>query len=378
MRMSLTCAALLALSARTALAQVSPPPEAPAAPQVEDRAGGYCDFVRGVGDAEAALELAPELFVGFGAVNAGEAEGGAGAAPLGEPKLRVTAGVGYDFVGLYRGRTLRKRAEAECRRQRALSMLEAATRQGSGLGEEAALEARARVLQDALPRAEELVNGLRNDLREGRTTLEELNAVQVRLDNLRALATSTALARERLAARPRVPEGQRLDMLLEELRVADDQVEDAAGGLRRAQAWELSLRGGYDELVDVDQDVPLFGQLTLSYNLGHLWQGSANARAREGRQRALREDVTGASQRVSELVAELRALQRSEEGRLREVSTLVTDLEGQLREVEALQTREVRRFRDYLLLELTRLRAEQAYLSAHVQSLGTFLGAKAP
>ncbi len=369
MRMTLAFGALLSLAGQSALAQP--------APQVEDRAGGYCDYVRGVGDAEAALELAPELFAGFGAVNAGEA-GGDGAVPLDKPRLRVTAGLGYDFVGLYRGRTLRQRAEAECRRQRALSALQAAVRQGTGLGEETALDARARILADALPRAEELVGAVRAELREGRSTLEELNAVQVRLDHLRALATETALARERLASQPRFPAGQRLDTLLEDLRAADDQVEAHAGSLRRARAWRLSLRGGYDEVLDVEQDLPLFGQLTLAYNLGHLWQGSANERAREGRRRAALEEVDGTPQRVAELVSGLRAVQRTEEARLREVSALVTDLEGQLREVEALQTREVRRFRAYLQLELTRLRAEQAYLSAHVESLNTFLGARTP
>ncbi|MFP2926155.1 hypothetical protein ACLESO_13225 [Pyxidicoccus sp. 3LG] len=42
--------------------------------------------------------------------------------------------------------------------------------------------------------------------------------MQVRLDNLRALATSTALARERLAARPRVAEASGLETLLGDLR----------------------------------------------------------------------------------------------------------------------------------------------------------------
>ncbi|MCY1023826.1 hypothetical protein [Pyxidicoccus sp. MSG2] len=374
--MMLTGGALLALAARTALAQSAPPAEA--APRLEDRAGGYCDFVRGVADAEAALELAPDVYASIGVVNAGEASGGTSDSALGKPKPRVTAGLSYDFVGLYRGNALRKRAEAECRRQRAMAMLEAAVHQGSGLGEDAALAARGRVLDEALPRAEELVTALRNDLREGRSTLEELNAVQVRLDTLRALATNTALARERLAGRPRVAEGQRLETLLEEMRTADDAVESYSGGLRRAEAWQLSLRGGYDEVFDVEQTTPFSGQLMLTYNLGHLWQGSANARAREGRRRSTIEDVSGVSQRVGELMAELRAVQRTEEGRLREVSTLVTDLEGQLREVESLQTREIRRFRDYLLLELTRLRAEQAYLRAHVESLATFVGAGTP
>ena len=53
------------------------------------------------------------------------------------------------------------------------------------------------------------------------------------------------------------------------------------------------------------------------------------------------------------------------------------DLEAQLQSMEALQTREIRRFRGYVMLELTRLRAEQAYLRAHVESLQTFLGARA-
>lgn len=376
MRKTLTCGVLVLLAARTPAAHAEQPTE-PATPDasVEQRAAGYCDWVQGLGDAEAALELAPEVFGSFGVVNTGEAEGGV---PLGKPKLRVTAGLSYDFVGLYRGHKIHRRAAAECRRHQALSSLQAAVRQGMGLGEDSALEARARVLQDALPRAEELVNALRTDLRDGRATLEELNAMQVRLDNLRSLSTDTALARERLASRPEFPRGQRLEPLLEELRAADDAVEVATGSLRRAKAWELSVRGGYDEVFDVEQEVPLFGQVMLTYDLGHLWQGKANARARDGRRRSTANDVDGVHQKISELLVELRSRHRTEEARLREVSALVSDLEGQLREVEALQTREIRRFRDYLLLELARLRAEQAYLTAHVEALTSFLGTTHP
>lgn len=379
MRMTVTCGALLSLAARLALAQPAPPPEGElTSPSSDDRAAGYCDFVRGVGSAEAALELAPEVFGAFGVVNAGEASGGAGTTPLGEPTPRVTAGLMYDFVGLYRGRAIHKRAEADCRRQRAMAVLESAIRQGSGLGEQAALEARARVLEEALPQAEALLTSLRNDMKQGQVTLEELNAVQVRLDGLRQLATTTQVARARLAARPAVQQGQRLESVLNELRAADDQLESYNGALRRSRAWRINVRGGYDRLIDVDQDLPLFGQLTLSYNLGHLWQGAANARAREGRRRATLDDVAGVPQRVNELLTELRAVHRTEEGRLSEVSTLVSDLETQLQSMDTLQTREIRRFRGYLMMELTRLRAEQAYLRAHVESLQSFLGAGAP
>jgi hypothetical protein len=130
--------------------------------------------------------------------------------------------------------------------------------------------------------------------------------------------------------------------------------------------------------VNVRQDVPLFGMLTLSYNLGNLWQPAANTRARDGRRRALEEDVEGVSQEVSRLLGELRAAHRSEETRLREVSVLVSDLEGQLRDIQTMETAKVRRYRDYVLLELARLRAEQAWLKTHVAELGRFLGEERP
>ncbi|MFY0522361.1 hypothetical protein ACN28I_03805 [Archangium gephyra] len=345
-------------------------------PEGEARDPGYCAFVRGVGDAEAAMWLAPEVFASVGVVNAGEA-GGGGGVPLGGPTPRLTAGVDYDFVGLYRGLSIRRRAEAECERYRALSALQAAAKRGADVGAEAALAARAQVLEAALPEAGQLLASLREDVKEGRATVEELNALQLRLDGLRALAYETAKERERLAALPR-PAERPLSTWLKDFRAADDRVEAESASLRSASAWRVRLRGGYDELINVRQDVPLFGALTVSYNLGNLWQPSANARAREGRRRLLEEDVEGVSQDVARLLRELRAGHTAEEARLREVSVLVTDLEGQLRDIQAMETAKVRRYRDYLVLELARLRAEQAWLKTHVAELGRFLGEERP
>jgi hypothetical protein len=345
-------------------------------PAGEAREPGHCAFVRGVGDAEAAVLLAPDVFASVGVVNAGEA-GESGGVPLGGPTPRLTAGLSYDLVGLYRGLAIRRRAEAECERYRALSALQAAVKRGADVGAEAALAERARVLEGALPEAEQLLASLREDVKEGRATLEELNALQLRLDGLRALAHETERERARLAALPR-PTERPLSVLLQELRAADERVEEESASLRRASAWNLRLRGGYDELVNVRRDMPLFGVLTVSYNLGSPWQPAANARAREGRRRALEEDVEGISQEVARLLGELRTTHRSEETRLREVSVLVSDLEGQLRDIQALETVKVRRYRDYLMLGLARLRAEQAWLKTHVTELGRFLGEEQP
>jgi hypothetical protein len=344
-------------------------------PAGEEREPGYCAFVRGVGDAESAVLLAPDVFANVGVVNAGEASGGG--VPLGGPTPRLTAGLEYDLVGLYRGLGIRRRAEAECERYRALSALRAAVKRGPDVGAEAALAARAQVLEAMLPEAEQLLKSLAEDVKEGRATVEELNALRLRMDGLRALAHETAKERERLATLPR-PAERPLSTYLGEMRAADDRVEEESAGLRRASAWTVRLRGGYDELINVRQDVPLFGMLTVSYNLGSLWQPSANARAREGRRRWLEEDVEGVSQEVARLLRELRAAHGTEETRLREVSVLVSDLEGQLKELQTMETAKVRRYRDYLVLELARLRAEQAWLKAHVTELGRFLGEERP
>ncbi|HYH95271.1 hypothetical protein [Hyalangium sp.] len=379
MRTSITWATLLCLAALYPAGAQSADTHTPPAPS-EQRAGpepAWCDFIRGMTDAETAVLLAPELFASAGVVNPGEAASGAGEAPLGAPKLRITAGLGYELVGAYRGMTLRRRAEAECQRHRASSALQAALQSGPDLSAAPALKARLAVLQAAIPEGERLVEALRTDLREGRATLDELNALQLRLDALRALASDTTRDQERLARLPPRPE-RSLSALLQELRTADDELERLSGKVRRSTAWSVRLRGGYDELIDVPQELPLFGMITVSYNLGGLSQAAANERARKARLRALEEDVEGLPQRVERLLHQLRASQSTEEVRLREVTVLVGDLESQLQSIQSLETGKVRRFHDYLTLELARLRAEQAWLRAHLESLGAFLGREAP
>ncbi|ATB33254.1 hypothetical protein [Melittangium boletus] len=337
---------------------------------------GQCAFVRGVAQSEAALLMAPQVFASVGVVNAGDA-GGSAALPLGRPTPRLSAGLDYDFVGLYRGLSLRGRAEAECARYRALSGLRIALRRGRDVGAETALAARSRVLESALPEAGKLLVDLREDVKAGQATLAELNALQLRLDALNALAIETRRERERLAALPR-PDGRPLGEWLTELRAADDAVEAKQQALRSASAWSVRVRGGYDELLRTPQELPLSGALTVSYSLGGLGQSGAHARARDGRRRSLNEDVEGVGQETALLLRELRASHAAEQTRLREVSVLMKDLDGQLREIEGLETVKVRRYRDYLRLELTRLRAEHAWLKAHVEEMNHFLEREGP
>jgi hypothetical protein len=117
--------------------------------------------------------------------------------------------------------------------------------------------------------------------------------------------------------------------------------------------------------------------ITVSYKLGGLSQSAANSRARSARLKALGEEVEGLPQRVERLLEQLRAARSAEETRLREVTVLVSDLEGQLQSIQSLETVKIRRFHDYVILELARLRAEQAWLRAHLEALGSLLNKEA-
>lgn len=375
-RSALAAAAALLLPLTTAAQDLPPEGGDGEPPSVRRSAGdaGYCKWVKGVAGAESALLLAPEIFGSAGMVNVGEAEGDV---PLGEPRGRLMLGLEYDFVELWKGFEVQARAEAQCRRYEARTVLEGAVRAGTEVGAAPAFAARARALSAALPRAEALVAELHEDVQLARATIDELDVIRLRLDELRKEARDAAVAMERVQALPHGSGGPLVESI-QAFREADARLEAKEGTLRNLNAWSLSVRGGYDEILDIEQDEPWFAQVTLRFNLGGFWVPSANGRAAEGRREWIEQDVMGADRRVSELVDHLHAVRRAEQARLEEVSLLVGDLSGQLEEIRAIDTRRTRRYEGFLFFELARLEGEQAWLEAHLQEIDRILGSVDP
>src|SRR5207237_6229469 len=200
---------------------------------------------------------------------------------FGSEKQRLMLGVNYSLGHLYRGLTVRKRGDAECRRETARAGLEAALYAGMDYGKGPALAAREEVLKAAMPDGEKLLDDLREEVRKQSATVEELEAARLRVDSLRAFLTQTVLERERLPPAVAQPSAQpALGQLLQEFRAADDQVEQIAGRLRSATAWDVNVRGAYDRVYDTRQTTspPLFGMVEVTYNLGGLFQSGANTR----------------------------------------------------------------------------------------------------
>lgn len=338
-----------------------------------DEGEAYCRYVDAVARSDAALLRAPEL---FGSVGHFSAVGTSLEPASGVQTTRILAGIRYDLVHLLQGNLLVRRARAECDRYRAMARLEAALRSGSGATMLPALAAKVGVLRNLLPNLMQRMDGLVADVSAARATVEDLQSFRIRVDDLRdAIARAELQIAQTVVDPTASPEP--LTELLDAYWEADREVEEAEGALRSMRAFGLELKGGYEELLTVEQGIPLFGLVGLSYNIGHLWQGGANRDAREARDEWRR--VRGGSpgnQRIAEALQGLEVTRDAQRRRLEEVRVLARDIREQLAVVEQLETRKVARFRDYLWVESARLEAERVFLEKHVEELDRFLGTR--
>jgi hypothetical protein len=105
-----------------------------------------------------------------------------------------------------------------------------------------------------------------------------------------------------------------------------------------------------------------------------LWQAGAERRATEGFHRWIQEDPTGPSVRTFMLLNRFVAIQTAEAKRLRETETLMADLEQRLESVRAIENDKVQSYEDYVWFDYIKIKAEHAYLLAHLKDLATVAG----
>ncbi len=316
---------------------------------------GYCDFVQGVAAAESALSLSPEVFTQIGRIE----QPSSSVQPTADPGgLRFIGGLRYRLTGIYEGLALRARAKADCRRHQAFEHVRSSTLHR-------ALEARAKVLEDALPEAEQLLAAATADLEARRATAQEATATRVRVEDLRRTAMETRRTLRDLPAAGGDPTGA-----LTAFHRADDDVERQDARLRRARAVDLSVRVGIDRYLDgtASNSSPVFAVVTLGVNLGLLWQGSGNARAAAGRQRLVR---TGRDPISADATA---ALLEATARRAQDTAALEADLARQLETLSRVGGEDSKRFRQVVWFDLVKARAERAYHEAHLAALQQVAG----
>src|SRR5690606_26302913 len=160
----------------------------------------YCEHVSAVAASEGALLRAPWLFSsigtlrGSGALDADVTGGNLDR----ELSLRLQAGLGFSPTRYYLAGLLEDQAKAECERHRAEEELRAFGGAGGSVPR-SALEAKIAVYREALPRAQALLKKSLDALEASRTTVQEHEALALRVDGLRDRLASSELA---LAALP--------------------------------------------------------------------------------------------------------------------------------------------------------------------------------
>ncbi|MBA3460807.1 MAG: hypothetical protein H0T46_12640 [Deltaproteobacteria bacterium] len=320
---------------------------------------GYCDYVQGVASAQAAVMFAPTVFGQFGLI---EQAAGAANPDIQSGGLRLISGVRVSLDGIYKGLTTRDRARADCRRHKALSQI-------SGETQYIALDARAKVLDAALAETDKILGQTKDDLDARRTTAQEATATRLRVEELRQLATQTHREMGQLP-----PPSGSIGGALRAFERADADVESYEGKLRRADAFDVSIRVGVDQFLDRSDanPSPYFAVVAIGVNLGVLFQGRANERAAAGRRRLLK---SGRDPLTADATGErLRAIIEAETKREQETAALEADLRRQHDALTRLGGEESKRYKQTVWFELIKIRAEHAYLSAHLRAMREVIG----
>ncbi len=366
---------LLALGALLFAAPLAPAwAQAPAEDStIAPAARAYCDHVAAVAASEGALLRAPWLFSTFGTLRGSstlDADVNTGGIER-ELSLRFQAGLGFSPTRYYLAGLLGDQAQAECERHRAEEELRAYGGSGRGVPP-AALRAKIDVLREALPRAEALLQQSLDALEASRTTVQEHEALALRVDGLRERLAAAELE---LAGLPPVAESAEPPAgSFDRLRRWTAKKQAVASSLRRAGALSLTLRGGYDELFGVPQALPVFGSVSLEFNPGWFWQHGSDARAERAHAESVaaggREQKQGLAALARQLDAELAIVRR----RSTEVKNALSDIEQRSERLGAAGSSTAREYAAYIWFELVRLRADDAYLREQARALEGLTG----
>lgn len=329
------------------------------------RVQAYCRYVEAVADSTSALLLSPTLFANLGTLPGGAliTDDGGGVSQTGL-RARVQLGISVNPTQMYRGFVTRDLARAECRRYGSAARVQLDwTRIRTG--GEAALTARARILEDALKRGREMKADLARKLEASLATVEEYGALSLKLDVLdrQLVETRQQLTEVRAAAAEVSTPAGDVDPAQ-----AEDEVQRLQGNLRRSQAFEIELRGGYDRIFGRDQKIPAFGLATLSFSPGWFWQGPAEHRARQAHREWI--SAQGAELALTEeAAAQVRERLEQANQRLATLGSVLADLEKRRAEIANVPGERAKRYGELLWLELATLRAERAFLSEYGREL---------
>lgn len=329
-------------------------------------ADAYCEYIQASAAAQSLPLIWPDLQLTGGILNAFESDQ-ASALVL---RPRLMAGLRYSASGLVRGLALRDQAAALCKHYRASSQLRGLverTRDGLPRGP---LAAKLAVLQAALPQAEAALVRQRAALQQAQITLMDAHNFESRLDGLRA-AIVGAEQELQTAATPTL-QGS-VEELIAERRAADSHLQSAQQSLDNTALWDVTLRGGYDRIIDLPERLPVYGALMVTLNLGALALGDAHAVAQRAHAAWTQQEAGGLEERVHHTQGRLKAMLAGHRQRVADLERRVARLDDQQRAAGNAPSGTARALVDALWFDRISAEADLAYAHAHTEELRNLL-----
>lgn len=213
------------------------------------------------------------------------------------------AGVSVGLVDIYKGFGVLDVARADCRRQESVLPLEQIVAQRADIGRLPALERKLAFLRDRSASVEEIVRLAEERFAAQSSTLSEVEDIR-----LHALAFKRRIAdteREIAIVKSRgVPTPVRsLAETLRDYEGRSIELDEKIAHVRKLQPWRVDVSGG----VAATPSAEVYGVAEISYNLGGLFQGSAERRAIEARASELKNARYELRQQLETITRELRA-----------------------------------------------------------------------
>jgi hypothetical protein len=339
--------------------------------QARGESAAYCEYVKAMAEGERALLMAPELFSQTTTI-ATEETGSLGLSD--DVGLRQSVGLRLRTSRLRRAKALRLRTEADCRRYRAGAQLSQILDHAQQVGLREGLVAEIGVLERRAAEAEFRLEEVHLLFDVRSATLQDLLALERELERIQRRLHE---ARQERAELPEIASDvpDELSKLVDDFLEADAQHARADAALREASAWDVDLRGGYDQFLNDTRDVPAFGALTVSMSLGSYHQKSAHERGLRRHSEWRNLEFGGVRHLMTDLTRSLEAIRIHAHERLTRVRGLCDDLNARMEKIASLGGTHARRHRDALWFEWVAADAEQAHLEARLPRLEAFLGA---
>ncbi len=244
------------------------------AARAEEPASAYCAKVHERAGSDAALLLAPTLFVqeirfpSSGSVDLGPTEGNG---------FQTRAGLMYSLADLYRGLRTSKVADASCQEQVAAVKLRDFIDYGADEARLAALQAQAAYLRAHREEWRALSDTATQRLAQRIITVVEFNALSTKVDVLEQKLTQAEGEASRIEQGSPPVSGDRPSALEERYFATTMERERQESALRSAEPWRLQVTGAV-VAATTQSSLDWYGVAEVGYNLGGLARYGSESR----------------------------------------------------------------------------------------------------